>query len=60
MRIEVRKMNNQNAYRISNGKKCIIVDNRLINDAGFEEDINGGNLFPLVDSIETVEAGRLD
>ena len=57
MRIEVRRMINQNGYRISNGKKYIVVDNRLLNDTGFEEYGYSEDLFPLVDSIETVEAG---
>lgn len=57
MRIEVRKATNQDAYRISNGKKYVVVDNRLLNDTGFEEYANSEDLFPLVDSIEVVEAG---
>lgn len=58
MRIEVRKLHNQDAYRISNGEKYVVVDNRLINNIGYTEYDNSEDLFPLVDSIETVEAGE--
>lgn len=57
MRIEVRKMINQDAYRISNGKKYLIVDDRLLTNAGFTEYEEDEVSFPLVDYIETVEAG---
>lgn len=57
MRIEVRRMNNQNGYRISNGEKYVVVDNLVINDTGFEEYDNSEDLFSFVDSIEVVEAG---
>ena len=58
MRIEVRRMINQDAYRITNGKKYVVVDDRLLNNIGYTEYDNGEFSFPLVDSIETVEAGE--
>ena len=57
MRIEVRRMNNQNGYRISNGKRYLVVDNVLLNDTGYVEYDNSEDLFEFVDSIEAVEAG---
>ena len=58
MRIEVRKMINQDAYRVSNGEKYVVVDDRLLNNNGYTEYENGEASFPLVDYIETVEAGE--
>ena len=57
MRIEVRRMDNQDGYRISNGAKYLVVDNRLLNNAGYTEYDDSGDKFPLIDSIQTVEAG---
>lgn len=57
MRIEVRRMKNHDGYRISNGEKYLVVDNRLLNDTGYTEYDDSQDLFELVDSIETVEAG---
>ena len=57
MRIEVRRMINQDAYRITNGKKYVVVDDRLLNNNGYTEYDDDKVAFPLVDYIETVEAG---
>ena len=57
MRIEVRRMDNQDAYRISDGKKYLVVDQRLLTNAGYTEYDDSKDKFPLVDSIQTVEAG---
>ena len=58
MRIEVRKMINQDAYRVSNGEKYVVVDDRLLNNNGYTEYDYDKVAFPLVDYIETVEAGE--
>lgn len=57
MTLEVRKMNTQQAYRISNGERFVIIDNSRVNLMGYEEYGNSNSIYPLLDSMDIVDVG---